>query len=256
MAFAVKAFEFYQILDEILVNIYLIATKEDEFTTKLAHIFEIDGKIQGWKTSLPGHLQYPPSGDSDATVHRQTMVLRIRYLHSRILLFRPALIHYCKHAVPADDTRYPHDSTDSSLSEVVLFDCSRMCFRLAHEVINIFNSKLDPETVTDVYTAATTIIVQCFLEARGHASTENSDAHSTLHAAIHVLKCYGKVAESARRCAATLEVLSESLSLTTDNGSTAPLYQSDVDRDWNSFLEMSNFLGEESGAFPFSLDGV
>ncbi|KAB8207172.1 fungal-specific transcription factor domain-containing protein [Aspergillus parasiticus] len=264
LAFAVKAFEFYQILDDILINIYLTSTRQDEFETKLTHIFEIDGKIHGWKQSLPGHLQYPPNGNGDATVNRQMIVLRIRYLHSRILLFRPALIYYCKLAASAYDTGNPHDSTDSSLSQVVLYDCSRLCFQLAHEVIDMFSSKLDPEALTGplpswwysvlyVYTAATAILVECFLETRGHILREASDAYVTWYAAINVLKRYGLVAEPARRCVATLEVLFENLSL-ADQENTAPLHPADVDRDWSCFLEMSNFLGEESGAFPLNLD--
>lgn len=78
LAFSVKAFELYQILDDVLTEVYLTSMRDEDFENKLTHLLAIDGKLQAWKESLPSHLQYPPNANLDPIVDRQVTVLRIR----------------------------------------------------------------------------------------------------------------------------------------------------------------------------------
>ncbi|KAE8421008.1 fungal-specific transcription factor domain-containing protein [Aspergillus pseudocaelatus] len=257
MAFAVKAMEFYQIVDDILVNLYLNSTKDDRCEGKLTHILAIDARIQTWNKSLPDHLRTQSVALSNSIFDKQAIVLRIRniFLHVRILLFRLTVVRYCMRRGQGS-TGNPNDSNDSSLSEVMLSECSRMCFRLAHELIHTFHRNLDRDSVTGplpnwwyfvlyVYTAATMILVERFLETRESAS-ESSTASDTWKTSLHVLETYSTLAESARKCLAALELFSEKLFL-------------DEPQDWNSFWGISDLLSEELGMsdpalFPFNFD--
>ncbi|PYI01192.1 hypothetical protein BO78DRAFT_391298 [Aspergillus sclerotiicarbonarius CBS 121057] len=250
LAFSVKAFELYLILDDILVEIYLNSNHDIDVNSKLTSTLEIDSKIQAWKGSLPNHLQYTPSARNDGSiVHRQATILRIRSLHIRILLFRPALIGYCKRGVP-EYTERPPDSADSSLSDIMLFQCSRKCSNLHMNWSrsSTVNSTLRvPKRVRfhpgDVFTAATIILVERFLENKKENPSKNATADRIWDAAIHVLQTYTVVADSATKCLAALDVLSESLYL---GSSEARLRQ--------SFLEMSRLLGDVTSIPPFDID--
>ncbi|KAI9043848.1 fungal specific transcription factor domain-containing protein [Aspergillus affinis] len=196
LAFAGKAFELYQILDDILLEIYLTSKKE-----------------AGFEANLPN-------------------------------------INYCQRSNPVSTER-ALDSTDTSLSEVMLSQCSRMCFLLAHELIDIFNSKLDPRapnlsplpswwySVLYVFTAATVILIERFLEGRDNSSKKSTTSR-TWDAAMHVLESYSVIADSAKRGKAALKVLSESVSL----GKTDNIWL------WESFTEISGFSGRVQ-EFPF-----
>ncbi|KAE8380435.1 fungal-specific transcription factor domain-containing protein [Aspergillus bertholletiae] len=245
MAFTVKAMEFYQILDDILVTLYLKPDKDERFESKLTHILEIDARIQDWNKSLPDHLRAQSVTPRNGILGKQATVLRLRLAATGNTI----------------------DSNDSSLSEVMLSECSRMCFRLAHELIDTFNRNLDPDNLSGplpnwwysvlyVYTATTMILVERFLETKEGPSGE-STAYNTWNAALHVLKSYSALAESARRCLAALQVFSEKLCL--DANSTVAANLSEEPQDWNSFWGVSDLLSDDLGMsdpslFPFNFD--
>ncbi|KAK9364943.1 fungal-specific transcription factor domain-containing protein [Lipomyces kononenkoae] len=267
MAFPVKAMELYQILDDILVSLYLTSTRDEELESKLTQMLELDGRIQAWNRSLPDHLRSHSAVKGDAVLERQAIILRVRFLHVRILLFRPAVVRICMRGALTSAGK-SDDSNDSSLSDVMLSECSRMCFRLAHELIDTFERNLDPESLTGplpnwwysvlyVCTAATMILVERFLETKEGALKE-SNAYHTWHAALHVLKSYSVVADSARRFVAALEVLYEKLSLDS-NTTTFASSQNEVVHDWDSVWGLSNLLNQgpenlDPGFFLFSGD--
>ncbi|KAE8360842.1 fungal-specific transcription factor domain-containing protein [Aspergillus caelatus] len=271
MAFLGKAIELYRILDDVLVELYLTCSpREEGIESKLPHILEIDSRIQSWSKSLPGHLQIHTAATGNTILDRQATVLRIHSLHVRILLFRPTLVRYCSRGAPSY-TEKPNVSADPSLSEVMLFQCPRMCFRFAHELIDIFNRNLDPQTLNGplpvwwysvfyVYTAATTILVERFLETRDSAENGESAASQTWHAAINVLRSYGALSDCARRCVAALEVLYNNLSLDNgENGTTSHPRDAASDRD--SLLGLFNQLNQPEemngpGLLPLSFDDL
>lgn len=78
MAGAVKAMELYQILDEVLVDLYLNPNDSEDTKRRLIRILEIDSKLQMWNKSLPEHLQLGATATRDFLVERQATVLRAR----------------------------------------------------------------------------------------------------------------------------------------------------------------------------------
>ena len=169
MAFFVKAVELYQILDEILVGLYLKTARNEDMESKLVHILEIDSKLQAWNKSLPEHLRPRHAAGNDEISKRQAIVLRVRsvlvpqifvsfpffrlpsqhsnrFLHARILLFRPTVICYCMRGATGS-TEHPSEPDDASLSEVMLAECSRICLRLAHELVETFEQYPNTQTM-------------------------------------------------------------------------------------------------------------
>ncbi|OGM48376.1 hypothetical protein ABOM_003368 [Aspergillus bombycis] len=289
MAFFVKALELYQILDEILVDLYLKNAKDEGIESKLIRILQIDGKLQAWNKALPEHLHPRHAAEGDEILKRQAIVLRVRFLHARILLFRQTVISYCMRGSTAAVTagccteNKPDDSSDDfSLSEVMLAQCARISFRIAHELIETFDRHLDRQTllgplpnwwysVLYVYNATMMILVERFLEAKESASDRvESKAERTWHAALRVLKSYGVLADSATRCVAVLEIFLEKLFLSnsnsnngnndsTDTAAVATAQRGLDDYDWDAMWAMSNSFGQEfslsdSNLFPFTFD--
>ncbi|KNG91010.1 hypothetical protein ANOM_000780, partial [Aspergillus nomiae NRRL 13137] len=78
VAFFVKALQLYQILDEILVDLYLNNAKDEGIESKLMRILQIDGKLQAWNKSLPEYLHPRHAAEDDEILKRQAIVLRVR----------------------------------------------------------------------------------------------------------------------------------------------------------------------------------
>lgn len=106
MAGAVKAMELYQILDEVLVDLYLNANDSEDTKHRLIRILEIDSKLQMWNRSLPEHLRLEATATRDFLVERQATVLRARLVClcdqiqlSSILRYGSKMnIAFCTHA--------------------------------------------------------------------------------------------------------------------------------------------------------------
>lgn len=107
----------------------------------------------------------------------------------------------------------------------------------------------------DVYTSATVILVERFLETKNNIPEQRSNALRGWNAAVRILQSYSLVADSATKCLITLEALSETLfggqqgdTVTGSEGAHAEA------RYRNLFLEMTQLLGEKTTVPPFDFD--
>ncbi|CAG7946564.1 unnamed protein product [Penicillium salamii] len=287
MAFVVKAMELYHILDEILVELYLKAIPREDPESKLSNILRIDSRLQAWKISLPRHLYPHCACEDDKIIKRQAVVLRVRFLHARILLYRPTVISYCMHgaALTADcaaenDSSFASD--ECSLPEKMMSQCARTSFDLAHDLIEIFDQHLHLETllgplpnwwysVLYLYNATMMILVERFLESKKVTPDAlESKAERTWHKALRILRSYGSIADSALRCIAVLEIFSERLFPAShqrsdndiggiDAASTNTAQYNPADCDWDLLWTMSSSFGQnsslsDSNLFPCTFD--
>ncbi|KAI3010038.1 transcriptional regulator family: Fungal Specific TF [Aspergillus niger] len=265
LAFTVKAFELYQLFDIILQKVYLGSNGGEDYQNKLNPVLEFDREIQAWEESLPVHLRYHSGMTRDALADRQATILRIRLLHIRIVSLRPSLIRHCKPGASTYAAK-PQISTSAFLSQVIQSEFPRICFQCAHELIDLFTARLDPESMTGplpswwysvlyVYTSATVILVERFLETKNNIPEQRSNALRGWNAAVRILQSYSLVADSATKCLITLEALSETLfggqqgdTVTGSEGAHAEA------RYRNLFLEMTQLLGEKTTVPPFDFD--
>ncbi|KAH7304669.1 fungal-specific transcription factor domain-containing protein [Stachybotrys elegans] len=97
---------------------------------RLALILQMEGSLTRWEHSLPAHLKYG-SGEHmrDDISTRQATVLRLRFLHSRVLLFRPILARCCL-------VTEPESPTDSSLTRYLIEQCASESVAAARNMIS------------------------------------------------------------------------------------------------------------------------
>ncbi|GAQ10251.1 hypothetical protein ALT_7572 [Aspergillus lentulus] len=229
MAFYAKSLELYEILNDILLSLYKPVPEEnpediyDFYFNKGSDegertIFELDRALTKWTQSLPPHLRGDTSSKPvDAVFYHQSVVLRARFLHVRMLLFRPILSKYCtaRDITPQD----PLTSVNDSFPQRVAQQCSIICVKVAQEVIELIHSNIPADgsagplpawwyNILYVYTAATVLIAGRLRSAILEEVTEPAISRSW-NCALEILRSYHSYSSSARRCVAALEILYE-----------------------------------------------
>ncbi|KAL3484417.1 fungal-specific transcription factor domain-containing protein [Aspergillus germanicus] len=228
MAFYAKSLELYEILNDVLLSLYKPIPEESpediydfyfnrEPSEGELTIFELDRALTRWTRSLPTHLRGDPSPvDGNIIFKRQCVVLRARFLHVRMLLFRPILSKYCTAREIASD---PLISLHDSFPQRVALQCSVICVKVAQEVIGLIHSNIPADgtsgplpawwyNILYVYTAATVLIAAYLCPAILDEVTEASITTSW-DTALEILRKYQSYSTSARRCVAALEILYE-----------------------------------------------
>ncbi|KAL4933264.1 transcription factor domain-containing protein [Aspergillus undulatus] len=227
MAFYTKSLELYEIMNDVLLSLYTPVPEESfddaynfyfngKATGGELTIFELDRALTRWCRSLPSHLRGEIASVSGSAVfYRQSVVLRARFLHVRMLLFRPILSRYCTVRDTAPDSILLSDS----FPQRVALQCSVICVNVAREIIALIhgNAPVDGTAgplpawwynILYVYTAATVIIASRLCPAIMEEVTEFAVTHSW-NCALEILRKYQSYSTSARRCVAALEILYE-----------------------------------------------
>uniref|UniRef100_A0A0B7JZM6 Xylanolytic transcriptional activator regulatory domain-containing protein n=2 Tax=Bionectria ochroleuca TaxID=29856 RepID=A0A0B7JZM6_BIOOC len=228
VAFFVKSLELYRITNNSLLELYIrpleIRVHDQQL---LASVLEFDSTLTRWAWTIPDQLCYTPEEGKTSQsfiLQRQRIVLRSRYLHSRILILRPVVAEACLKQTHSQNSG-GYSSIDRSLSQNMVNQCCTMCFESAHELINIIYDNLDLQTVTGpvpawwfsvlfIYTAATVLLAEILKPpdpSMPSATSEQRSLVSEWDKAIELLKAYAQVGESAERCVAALEILSSKI---------------------------------------------
>ncbi|KAJ5114253.1 hypothetical protein NUU61_000012 [Penicillium alfredii] len=238
MAFYAKSLELYEIMNDVLLSLYKPMSEE---TAEDAHdfyfssatsegertIFDLDRSLTRWTRSLPSYLRGTSSVSSgNPILHRQSIVLRARFLHVRVLLFRPTLSKYC--SVRDSSASDPLDFMHDSFPRRVALQCSIICVKVAQESIDLIYNNVPADgtggplpawwyNILYIYTAATVLIAGrlcsgIIAEVAEAAVTRSWDC------ALEILRKYQGYSTSARRCVAALEILYEQV---MSEGSTA-----------------------------------
>ncbi|EAW07126.1 transcription factor domain-containing protein [Aspergillus clavatus NRRL 1] len=225
MAFYAKSLELYEILNDILLSLYKPVPEENpediydfyfnkETSQGERTIFELDRALTKWTRSLPPHLRGElPSRPENAVFYHQSVVLKARFLHVRMLLFRPILSKFCtaRDITPLD----PLISLDYSFPQRVALQCSVICVKVAQEVIELIHSNIPADGTMGPLPAwwynilSATVLIAGRLrsaileEVTGETITRSWDC------ALEILRKYHSYSTSARRCVAALEILYE-----------------------------------------------
>ncbi|KAL3463887.1 fungal-specific transcription factor domain-containing protein [Aspergillus heterothallicus] len=228
MAFYAKSLELYEILNDVLLSLYKPIPEESpediydfyfnrESSESELTIFELDRALTKWTRSLPPHLRGDPSPVHENIIfYRQSVVLRARFLHVRMLLFRPILSKYCTARDIASD---PLISLNDSFPQRIALQCSIICVKVAQEVIGLIHRNIPVDgtsgplpawwyNILYVYTAATVLIASYLCPTILEEVTEASITTSW-ETALEILRKYQSYSSSARRCVAALEILYE-----------------------------------------------
>ncbi|KAJ6437464.1 sulfite oxidase [Purpureocillium lavendulum] len=222
VAFFVKTIELYDIINDILLQLYQsssdVASKD---THLLVAVLRFDDRLRKWAQSLPDHLQYSqPEKDHSLLFERQRIRPPSSYLQARIVVLRPVLAEYYLKLFNLKKSRA---SNDDSLSHHLVIKSAELCFQAAHEMIDVLYHRFDIITVTGpvpawwfavlfVYTAATVLLAERLrpIDERAGVSCSWHGGRSW-DQAIELLKAYSRVGKSAERCVAALGILSSKI---------------------------------------------
>jgi hypothetical protein len=185
----------------------------------VSSVLEIDQALTNWYRQLPPHLQLSSGHMNNmSTIKRQAQITRFRYLHCRILIFRPVLSRFClaQNELSSSITKF-----DDSLPQRMALSCSTLCLRAAHEMIEIIYNNIDKQAITGhiplwwnavlyVYTSAT--VLQA---ARLHPVVETSvgdyNTETSWKHAIEILKRLDRFRSAAQRSVVALEILADKI---------------------------------------------
>ncbi|KAJ5750658.1 hypothetical protein N7533_007686 [Penicillium manginii] len=162
MTFYVSTIELYKILEAILSDIYNAWQSRSNHHRPLSHrgmkhssldvIMELDDKLSTYEANIPPVLNWTgmhpplsPNSYQDAIFKRQRNVLRARFIHLRLLLYRPMFTQLCSDD-RMDFARQTGSGSDSDkptigLEKNVIYNsmsvnCAAACVRAAVELVS------------------------------------------------------------------------------------------------------------------------
>jgi hypothetical protein len=185
-----------------------------------ASVLEIDQALTNWYRQLPSHLQVSSVAPSDisAITARQAYMTRSRYLHCRILIFRPVLSRFClaQNELASSITKF-----DDSLPQRMALSCSILCLRAAHEMIEVLYNTMDNRAtwghipnwwnaILYVYNSAT-VLQAARLPPGVETSVGDYNTETSWKHAIEILKRLQKLGSTAQRSLVALEILADKI---------------------------------------------
>ncbi|KAH6993592.1 fungal-specific transcription factor domain-containing protein [Fusarium venenatum] len=188
----------------------------------LDRVVQLDRCISRWESRLPNHLRWDLlESNTDKIAQRQAVILRMRFLHARILLLRPVLSRFCLSPFPSK-----RPQAEDNLQTRVIQQSAMFCVATAQNMINtlVAHQSMDRTVgllpawwyrVYYVYSAATVLIAAKLrpdiFSAAGIGQSWGQ--------AISLLKTHEQFGQSAKRCVTALHILSSKILQATSRGS-------------------------------------
>jgi hypothetical protein len=142
MAFYIKSLHLYGIINDILLALYMgqqrtpqednsISLFDRDNSCDITKVFQLDQALMKWGQTMPQHLRVSSYESAQSEIFlRQAVVCRARFLHARILLYRPILSDFC---LPQSPPTELGTVIDESLAErMVLQVCCEINGRAHH----------------------------------------------------------------------------------------------------------------------------
>ncbi|KAL6916560.1 hypothetical protein FSST1_008055 [Fusarium sambucinum] len=188
----------------------------------LDRVVQLDRCISRWESKLPNHLRWDLlESNTDKIAQRQAVILRMRFLHARILLLRPVLSRFCLSPFPSK-----RPQAEDNLQTRVIQQSAMFCVTTAQNMINtlVAHQSMDRTVgllpawwyrVYYVYSAATVLIAA---KLRPDVFSAAGIGQSWGQA-ISLLKTHEQFGQSAKRCVTALHILSSKILQATSRGS-------------------------------------
>ncbi|CZR44333.1 uncharacterized protein FPRO_14094 [Fusarium proliferatum ET1] len=235
-SFFVRSVRLYEIIHKTMIAFYdgsqgnRTKEKESHFDLEgvdgededLDRVVQLDRCISRWQSKLPDHIRWELlESNKDEIARRQAVILRMRFLHARILLMRPVLSRFCLTQSPQDKK-----PMDDNLQARVVQQGAMFCVTTAQDMINtlVKHQTLDGTVgllpawwyrVYYIYSAAT-VLIAAKLRPDVFSAVEIGRSWGQ---AISVLKAHEQFGQSPRRCVAALHILSSKILQATPRGS-------------------------------------
>ncbi|KAJ5155295.1 hypothetical protein N7492_008098 [Penicillium capsulatum] len=157
MTFYVSTIELYKILESILSDVYnawqsgsnhRFMSRQSNNQRSLDMIMELDDRLSNYESNVPAVLnwtrpQLPITPDSDqrSVFQRQRNVLRARFIHLRLLLYRPMFTQLCSEertgSTKQPDASTPTRSERNPIYTSMSVNCAAACVSAAVELVSL-----------------------------------------------------------------------------------------------------------------------
>jgi hypothetical protein len=217
--FFLETVKLYHILSDILLTFY--SNDPPEPVDLFLNMFKFEERLSLFHKNIPCHIKLETS-EKGITFHRQSVVLQIRYLHLKIMLYRPILFPKKK--------LYKNLETVTELYANTRKSISLLCVATAEELINLITKYRAadinslPATwyiVFYVYTAGT-VLLAAKLQPSLKDTVESEVFENTWSKGISLLQSYMNQSESASRCLKVLQMMYEKVKVSTSRIQNLP----------------------------------
>lgn len=227
-------------------------------------IIEFDKALSTWHENLESELQITADGIADSKFRGQAVNLYARFLHIRMLLYRP---FFSQSSETLRHSVLDHKATRAPrFADTITFQGLLTCVNAAQQILALFSSTIEGgsevermppwwHVISYVYTAVTIVIAaQIFPSVVEQVSISGLTA--SIQQGFRILEQYESSQSSARRCKAALTALYEKITSSkeekfTPNGTLVPpdpntIYNFDIelpaDFAWDAVA--SDFFGD------------
>ncbi|CUM49437.1 uncharacterized protein AC631_05893 [Debaryomyces fabryi] len=217
LSFFSQTLKLYNILADILKSFY--SDPFPEYVDLFPNIFSFQKRLYVFQDKIPNHIKYDCSLHESPYQH-QSIVLQIRCLHLKIMLYRPVLLPRNK------------DQVYSGINNMELYvstrrAISKLCVDSAMELIDVIKRFKSTEltllpsswyNVFYIYTAAL-ILLAAKLQPDLEDNLDKTAFELSWTNALKLLASYESQSKSATRCLKVLEVMDCKIKLTIEKRS-------------------------------------
>ncbi|EGW35558.1 uncharacterized protein SPAPADRAFT_53773 [Spathaspora passalidarum NRRL Y-27907] len=217
IGFFIQTIKLYNILADILKQVYPNEI-QDDVVQLLLNIFNFENRLNEFRANLPEYLQYKSDERKMMPFERQSIVLHIRTLHMKIMLYRPTLF-------PKSSRNHTHTSElyTSTQKSVAI-----SCVKLAVELIDLIGRYRAGDiiylpahwyNVFYIYTAAN-VLLAAKLQVGLHRDLDLATFENAWNHSLEILGSYTQHSESASRCLKVLEMMGNKVNISSQRLAT------------------------------------
>lgn len=215
-----QTIKLYNILADILKSVYP-NDQLDENPQLLLNIFKFEDRLNEFTANLPNHLQFSFDLQKMMPFERQSIVLHIRVLHLKIMLYRSMLF-------PKSPNHKISDYGSSELYTSTQRSVALLCVNLAMELINVISRYRAGDiiylpahwyNVFYIYTAGT-ILLAAKLQVTLHKDIDLMAFEQAWNSCLEILRSYTQQSASASRCLKVLEMMGNKVRISSQRLAT------------------------------------
>ncbi|KAK6459482.1 putative transcriptional regulatory protein [Scheffersomyces xylosifermentans] len=204
--FFLETVKLYDILADILKSFYSI--KEPSFVNLYLSIFQFEERLHHFHENVPQHIKLGTEL-KEAPFERQSIVLQIRYLHLKIMLYRPVLFPKKRSSKKSEINTELYSNAHKSIS--------LLCVETAIELITLITKFRAADinflpaswyNVFYIYTAET-VLLAAKLQPKLQNDLDVGVFETSWSQGLELLASYKNQSDSASRCLKVLEIMGE-----------------------------------------------
>ncbi|OQV05070.1 Fungal specific transcription factor domain-containing protein [Cladophialophora immunda] len=224
------------------------------FIVQLAIVMEQEGKLRSWLDNLPDHLKFGAVHQSEK-IRRQQSMLRVRYLHTRLMTHRQNLLSL----IQCDRKRI--DSLEDDFLRTVVMGSIRTCTQCACDITEMVKNSAAAQNMGpwwyNVQFLFTSLGILFAVQMRA-TITQHVDIQavtSAVDGALDYLRFLGDVNGVVTRCRSYFESL-RTRTETRKRSPRGPTMNETAEADHEAGLMVSGAMREgDNIGLPFGMNG-